>query len=189
VQTTVAAQSSRISAGGVANLYAVHPGVWRSLVARSVRVGEVPSSNLGTPMLVKGGNLGFPPFRIPPSTLGGRVASGSALRSLRERVLELTRLVRGETLGFPPSGSRLPPWAGASRLVRRCARCVSAFLSSLDSAHSARIGLVLSIGERYSRRITFLYAPSLAMDAWLSSERVRELRARRRRRGGSLCLA
>src|SRR5207247_7668061 len=25
-------------------------GVWRSLVARSVRVGEVPSSNLGTPM-------------------------------------------------------------------------------------------------------------------------------------------
>src|SRR5262249_29258580 len=27
-------------------------GVWRSLVARSVRVGEVPSSNLGTPILV-----------------------------------------------------------------------------------------------------------------------------------------
>src|SRR3954453_19971640 len=25
-------------------------GVWRSLVARSVRVGEVPRSNLGTPM-------------------------------------------------------------------------------------------------------------------------------------------
>src|SRR5215210_5704905 len=25
-------------------------GVWRSLVARSVRVGEVPSSNLGTPI-------------------------------------------------------------------------------------------------------------------------------------------
>jgi hypothetical protein len=24
--------------------------VWRSLVARSVRVGEVPSSNLGTPI-------------------------------------------------------------------------------------------------------------------------------------------
>ena len=28
-------------------------GVWRSLVARSVRVGEVPSSNLGTPMATK----------------------------------------------------------------------------------------------------------------------------------------
>src|SRR5690349_17557137 len=27
-----------------------HLGVWRSLVARSVRVGEVPSSNLGTPI-------------------------------------------------------------------------------------------------------------------------------------------
>ena len=25
-------------------------GVWRSLVARSVRVGEAPSSNLGTPI-------------------------------------------------------------------------------------------------------------------------------------------
>ena len=32
----------------VANLFRL--GVWRSLVARSVRVGEVPSSNLGTPM-------------------------------------------------------------------------------------------------------------------------------------------
>ena len=31
-------------------------GVWRSLVARSVRVGEAPSSNLGTPIssLLKG---------------------------------------------------------------------------------------------------------------------------------------
>ena len=29
-------------------------GVWRSLVARSVRVGEVPSSNLGTPMRCRG---------------------------------------------------------------------------------------------------------------------------------------
>src|SRR4051812_50034902 len=29
-------------------------GVWRSLVARSVRVGEVPSSNLGTPISLAG---------------------------------------------------------------------------------------------------------------------------------------
>src|SRR5688572_17786253 len=34
-------------------------GVWRSLVARSVRVGEVPSSNLGTPMEY-GGTPGSP---------------------------------------------------------------------------------------------------------------------------------
>ena len=34
-------------------------GVWRSLVARSVRVGEVPSSNLGTP-IEEWGNPGFP---------------------------------------------------------------------------------------------------------------------------------
>src|SRR5512136_1502184 len=31
-------------------------GVWRSLVARSVRVGEVPSSNLGTPIARRTGN-------------------------------------------------------------------------------------------------------------------------------------
>ena len=35
-------------------------GVWRSLVARSVRVGEVPSSNLGTP-ISGGGKRCFPP--------------------------------------------------------------------------------------------------------------------------------
>jgi hypothetical protein len=34
-------------------------GVWRSLVARSVRVGEVPSSNLGTPTWAWG-NPGSP---------------------------------------------------------------------------------------------------------------------------------
>ncbi len=34
-------------------------GVWRSLVARSVRVGEVPSSNLGTPIGTRG-NRWFP---------------------------------------------------------------------------------------------------------------------------------
>ena len=33
---------------GAGTLWAL--GVWRSLVARSVRVGEVPSSNLGTPI-------------------------------------------------------------------------------------------------------------------------------------------
>ena len=39
-------------------------GVWRSLVARSVRVGEVPSSNLGTPMSV--GEPMVPPPDLPP---------------------------------------------------------------------------------------------------------------------------
>ena len=33
--------------------------MWRSLVARSVRVGEVPSSNLGTP-IYHGGTQGSP---------------------------------------------------------------------------------------------------------------------------------
>ena len=35
-------------------------GVWRSLVARSVRVGEAPSSNLGTPITSHGGTPGSP---------------------------------------------------------------------------------------------------------------------------------
>ena len=35
--------------------YGPHRGVWRSLVARSVRVGEVPSSNLGTPIALPAG--------------------------------------------------------------------------------------------------------------------------------------
>jgi hypothetical protein len=44
-------------------------GVWRSLVARSVRVGEVPSSNLGTPMVGTGETM-FPP--CAPSSAVGR---------------------------------------------------------------------------------------------------------------------
>ncbi len=31
-------------------------GAWRSLVARTVRVGEVPSSNLGAPIILKSAN-------------------------------------------------------------------------------------------------------------------------------------
>ena len=44
-------------------------GVWRSLVARSVRVGEVPSSNLGTP-ICRRGNPVVPPPGSPPSAQG-----------------------------------------------------------------------------------------------------------------------
>ena len=38
----------------------LRPGVWRSLVARSVRVGEAPSSNLGTPIAPTRGGTSFP---------------------------------------------------------------------------------------------------------------------------------
>jgi hypothetical protein len=48
---------SRASSQARANLCTL--GVWRSLVARSVRVGEVPSSNLGTPTEC-GGTFRFP---------------------------------------------------------------------------------------------------------------------------------
>src|SRR6185503_7730556 len=46
--TATATLRPRRQGKGTATLVAL--GVWRSLVARSVRVGEVPSSNLGTPI-------------------------------------------------------------------------------------------------------------------------------------------
>jgi hypothetical protein len=33
--------------------YCSYIGAWRSLVARTVRVGEVPSSNLGAPIVLE----------------------------------------------------------------------------------------------------------------------------------------
>ena len=39
--------------------YCKRVGAWRSLVARTVRVGEVPSSNLGAPIFL------WPVLRIP----------------------------------------------------------------------------------------------------------------------------
>ena len=45
-------------------------GVWRSLVARSVRVGEVPSSNLGTPIESRGNH------RFPREELLDRTSAG-----------------------------------------------------------------------------------------------------------------
>jgi hypothetical protein len=51
-------------------------GVWRSLVARSVRVGEVPSSNLGTPIETRG-NPGSPVGpSLPARSLVGVFTSG-----------------------------------------------------------------------------------------------------------------
>ena len=41
-------------------------GVWRSLVARSVRVGEAPSSNLGTPIRRPGASDLLSPGRLYP---------------------------------------------------------------------------------------------------------------------------
>ena len=57
-------------------------GVWRSLVARSVRVGEVPSSNLGTPIESRG-NQRFPRENLGPP--GARHRNESVTSSSRER--------------------------------------------------------------------------------------------------------
>src|SRR3954465_8992036 len=82
------------------------PGVWRSLVARSVRVGEVPSSNLGTPIhegshwlpsLFSGRPHARPEFR---STLRGR---GGAVRFRPGARLDTGQVtdVRGRGVGGP----------------------------------------------------------------------------------------
>src|SRR6476469_672965 len=44
-------------------------GAWRSLVARTVRVGEVPGSNPGAPLLQLAPHIPAVP-RKPPQTLG-----------------------------------------------------------------------------------------------------------------------
>ena len=90
------------SAEVAANLWAL--GVWRSLVARSVRVGEVPSSNLGTPIAsVEEGARGEPWFP--------RAKAGSALRSGR----------RGPQLksGHPIYRAVRPPCARCARAAGR----------------------------------------------------------------------
>ena len=69
-------------------------GVWRSLVARSVRVGEAPSSNLGTP-IYRGGTGKVPPRPVSraarPIALPAAAASGCVcpmrVRSLRSALL------------------------------------------------------------------------------------------------------
>ena len=63
-------------------------GVWRSLVARSVRVGEVPSSNLGTPISV--GEPMVPP-RAPSFSALPRAAAGYG-RMNRPSPSEFSRL-------------------------------------------------------------------------------------------------
>ena len=60
-------------------------GVWRSLVARSVRVGEVPSSNLGTP-IGGGGTAGFP--HVPSRRRHDASSLGSAVRRCGRRMLD-----------------------------------------------------------------------------------------------------
>ena len=57
-------------------------GVWRSLVARSVRVGEVPSSNLGTPISLDEGRLAGLP-REPAVLVAPRFRYGSGTDTLQ----------------------------------------------------------------------------------------------------------
>src|SRR5438093_12509028 len=79
-------------------------GVWRSLVARSVRVGEVPSSNLGTPMgkpatvraflSSDGGGLEDRPFvrgrvDLPGRTVRRRPVHGNTSPPTRTPLLEV----------------------------------------------------------------------------------------------------
>ena len=85
-------------------------GVWRSLVARSVRVGEVPSSNLGTPM------------RFRSRSTGSRAAVGSGHDgAVRPRVRRALRAAGGHRAGAARCRSRSRP-AAPSRLGPAAAR-------------------------------------------------------------------
>src|SRR4051812_22506472 len=72
---------ARSAAGALArrapqHMYPWRFGLWRSLVARSVRVGEVPSSNLGSPITT-------PPPPAPPPAFGSPRVSTAGLPPAR----------------------------------------------------------------------------------------------------------
>jgi hypothetical protein len=78
-------------------------GAWRSLVARTVRVGEVPSSNLGAPIAFK--NREYPRMR----------AKGHETLGVAEAVFAG---IRGYSRGSGPHGDRSDP----AEVSVRCAR-------------------------------------------------------------------
>src|ERR671915_1473434 len=103
-------------------------GVWRSLVARSVRVGEVPSSNLGTPTASRG-NPWFPREPPPRGRAVGRssagpaqllVPSGSdqlAVHDCRALVFDVVEsCFRGDLAGFGRDQAELEPQGARSYL-------------------------------------------------------------------------
>src|SRR3984885_5462372 len=92
-----------------------HIGAWRSLVARTVRVGEVPSSNLGAPIKKAPQSRGF--FRSSR-------ASGCPRHSAGTRVVPFLDLV-SRALG---QGGFLrlvfaPPQGGANHAYAERAAC------------------------------------------------------------------
>src|SRR5438105_1668962 len=115
-----------------ANLFRL--GVWRSLVARSVRVGEVPSSNLGTP-IARGGTW-FPRRLLRCGSFGTKPARFDCAVSLccpcgqrRQREMNAVTLIgdlvtevevprprRREEGGDLPPGGRAGRSGGRSRL-------------------------------------------------------------------------
>ena len=98
-------------------------GVWRSLVARSVRVGEAPSSNLGTPMAIGRAACGGPhvPHRLPrlPGSSRGRAPRGCLRRRLHARPPGPGPRARGLPRARPAARAR--PRPGALREARAAA--------------------------------------------------------------------
>ena len=100
-----------------ASRYDSRPGVWRSLVARSVRVGEAPSSNLGTPIRRRAGGA-EPGRRVPPRS-GAAVpvlALSSNLGAPRGR---LRRRLHPRAARPRPGARRLPRARAPLRALAR----------------------------------------------------------------------
>ena len=122
-------------------------GVWRSLVARSVRVGEVPSSNLGTPIAV-GGVL--PPTTVsPPTRRGGDATLVSASPPAGGEAR--ARSAHGYRAALRCSTSRTPGTTSASAWCRR-SRCSRRKAPADARRGCGRAGLRADPAGRHRRR-------------------------------------
>ena len=124
-----------------ANLWPL--GVWRSLVARSVRVGEVPSSNLGTPIGARGHGT---PERLP-LTQSRPVATRDEILDYAAELLDLD--------SFPDYGPQGMQVAGADE-VTKIVCAVSSSLELFERAAAAGAQLVHrpprpALGQRAAR--------------------------------------
>ena len=134
---------------GAGTLWAL--GVWRSLVARSVRVGEVPSSNLGTPICSQAGDPPRGGHRPRTSPRVGRrpglcSAERAAGRPLRRRLHALAARAGARARGVPAgrgtrtgsASTRRATRTRGSRPSRTCGRTPSSCTTRRSGSHSPR---------------------------------------------------
>ncbi len=109
-------------------------GAWRSLVARTVRVGEVPSSNLGAPIAVPSPRGGHEPLR------GLALCRELAIAAATDLIAHLDELLDAASFDdYGPNGLQVP----GRDDVRTVVTGVSASRALLEQAVGAGADLVL----------------------------------------------